>query len=78
VPEGLEARPLAVAILSLLIQVLIVLLVLAVVYYIAKLACTHFGAPPVILQILGLILLLIFLAVLLNLVAGVGPRWRWP
>jgi hypothetical protein len=49
---------------------------LVIVYYIASLACTHFGAPPVILQIIGLILLLVFLLAVLNVAAGVGPRWR--
>jgi hypothetical protein len=62
--------------ISLLIQLLIILLVLVIVYYIANLACTHFGAPPVILQIIGLILLLVFLLAILNVTAGVGPRWR--
>jgi hypothetical protein len=63
-------------VITLLIQLLIVLLVLVIVYYIASLACTHFGAPPVILQIIGLILLLVFLLAVLNVAAGVGPRWR--
>jgi hypothetical protein len=62
--------------ISLLIQLLVILLVLVIVYYIANLACTHFGAPPVILQIIGLILLLVFLLAILNVTAGIGPRWR--
>jgi hypothetical protein len=62
--------------ISLLIQLLVILLVLVIVYYIASLACSHFGAPPVILQIIGLILLLVFLLAVLNVATGVGPRWR--
>jgi hypothetical protein len=62
--------------ISLLIQLLVILLVLVIVYYIASLACAYLGAPPPILQIIGLILLLVFLLAVLNLAAGVGPRWR--
>jgi hypothetical protein len=64
------------AMISLLIQLLLVLLVLAIIYYIAKLACTHFGAPPIILQIIGLILLLVFLLAAVNAIGGISPRWR--
>jgi hypothetical protein len=67
-----EERPM----ISLLIQLLVILLVLVIVYYIATLACTYLQAPPVVLQILGLILLLFFLLAVLNLAAGVGPHWR--
>jgi hypothetical protein len=80
VPEGIQKGTLTMAIMpiiTVLIQLLLVLLVLAIVYYIAKLACTHFGAPPVILQIIGLILLLVFLVAILNMAAGIGPRWRF-
>ncbi|HJY46687.1 MAG TPA: hypothetical protein VJ301_18885 [Propionibacteriaceae bacterium] len=47
--------------LEALIQLLILLVVLAVIFYIAKLAATHFGVPPIIVQLIGLILGLVFL-----------------
>lgn len=44
-----------------LIGLLLALLVLFILFYIVKLGAEHFGAPPLVVQILGLIFLLIFL-----------------
>lgn len=44
-----------------LIGLLILFLVLAIIWYVAKLVAGHFGAPGVIVQALGLILFLIWL-----------------
>jgi hypothetical protein len=59
-----------------LIGLLLLLLVLLVVWYIIKLAADYFGAPPVFLQILGLIFLLILV---LSALQGLGavPHWPW-
>lgn len=51
--------------IGMLINLLVLFVVLAVVYYIVRLGAEHFGAPPVILQVTGLILgLILFLWVL--------------
>lgn len=64
--------------IGVLINLLIVLLVLVVIYYIVKLAAGQFGIPPVILQIVGLILGLVFLLVALQAFGlAAGPSWRW-
>jgi hypothetical protein len=60
-----------------LIQVLVLLLVLAIVFYIARLVIVQFGLPPVLLQIVGLILLLILVLALLNWLGAVPSRWHW-
>jgi hypothetical protein len=44
-----------------LISLLVVLLILCVIWYIIKIAASQFGAPPFVVQILGLIIGLIFL-----------------
>jgi hypothetical protein len=46
---------------------------LAVTFYIVKLAADYFQAPAFILQITGAILFLVFLAALLH-AFGLGPR----
>ena len=47
--------------IAILIQLLIILLVLCVVFYIIRIAGAQFGAPPFAIQIVGLIIGLIFL-----------------
>jgi hypothetical protein len=60
-----------------LISVLVLLLVLVIVWYIVKIAVAQFGAPPAVLQIVGLILLLIFVVAMLSMLGfGHWPRWR--
>lgn len=56
--------------ISMLITVLVALLVLVIVFWIVKIAGEQFGAPPVVIQIIGLILLLIFLLFLFNQFGG--------
>jgi len=56
--------------ISALISILVVLLVLVIVFWIVKMAGAQFGAPPVVIQIIGLILLLIFLLYLFNQFGG--------
>ena len=67
--------------IQVLIQLLVVLLVLCVVFWIVKLAAGQFGAPPIVVQIVGLILLLIFILYLVNAFGiaggGAGPHWKW-
>jgi hypothetical protein len=64
--------------IGVLINLLVVLLVLAVIYYIVKLAAGQFGIPPVVVQIIGLILGLIFLLFALQAFGiAAGPTWRW-
>lgn len=63
--------------ISTLISVLVVLLVLFIIWYVVKLAGDQFGVPPVIIQIVGLILALIFLLFILNAVGVAVPGvWR--
>ena len=52
--------------LATVIYLLIALLVLFIVWYILRLAATQFGVPDAIMQIMGLILLLIFILIVLN------------
>ena len=52
--------------ISALIGLLVVLLVLFIVWYILRLAASHFGLPDVVIQIIGLILALIFLLYVMN------------
>jgi hypothetical protein len=67
--------------IQVLIQLLVVLLVLCVVFWIVKLAAGQFGAPPIVVQIVGLILLLIFILYLVQAFgiagSGIGPHWKW-
>lgn len=58
-----------------LLQLLLVLIILVVAWYIIQLGATHFGAPAILVQILGLIFLLIFLIYALQIVV---PHARWP
>lgn len=60
-----------------LIYALIVLLVLAAIYWVANLGVTAFGLPAIVLQIIGAILGLVFLLFLLRLVLH-GPVKGWP
>ena len=65
--------------IEILIHVLVLFAVLAVLFWIVKLGVEHFGAPPVLVQIVGLVFVLIFLLGALRafgIVAG-GP-WRLP
>jgi hypothetical protein len=57
--------------IAVLIQLLVLLLVLCVVWYIIKIAAGQFGLPSVFVQIAGLIIALIFLLYALR-VLGVG------
>jgi hypothetical protein len=58
-----------------LIQFLIAVLVVVIVFYIIKLVATHFGAPPLVVQLVGLILALILILLLLQAVGGI-PGWH--
>jgi hypothetical protein len=61
-----------------LIQLLVLALILVVVWWIVKLLATHFGLPPIAVQVVGAIVALIFLLYVLQ-VLGLGlPRWRGP
>lgn len=51
--------------LGTLIQLLVLGLILAVVFWVIQLILGHLGAPPFIAQILGVILILIFLLAIL-------------
>jgi hypothetical protein len=62
--------------ISALIGLLVVLLVLFIVWYIFRLAATHFGLPEVMIQVVGLILALIFLLYLIQAL-GVVVRVPW-
>jgi hypothetical protein len=64
--------------IEILISLLVLILVLAVIYWIASLVVGAFGLPPVTLQIVGAILGLILLVWLLGLVGYAAPVWRWP
>lgn len=57
------------------IQLLVLLIVLAVVYYIVKLGAGHFGVPAVIVQMVGLILGLIFLLAALSAFGIMPAGW---
>lgn len=62
--------------IEVLISLLITLLFLVAIFYIAKLVVRIFGLPGEVLQIVGAILGLIFLAIALN-AFGLAPlRWR--
>ena len=58
--------------IGLLIQLLIVLLVLVIIFWVVKIAAGSFGIPPPIVQIIGLILGLIFLLYVVSALGG------WP
>lgn len=58
--------------LTALISLLVCLVVLIVVFYIVRLAAGHFGLPPVVVQIIGLILALVFLLYALRLFGLMG------
>ena len=59
-----------------LIQLLIVLLVLCVVFYIIRLAASQFGIPDVFVTICGLILGLVFILYAVQAFGLAGPSWR--
>ena len=59
-----------------LIHLLVVLLLLVIVYYILNLAAGFFGAPAPVMQIVGLILLLIFLLYVVRALGIAEPLWR--
>ena len=56
-----------------LISLLLLLLVLVVIYWIVSKAAEAFGAPAIVVQIIGAILLLIFLVRALPLITGGKP-----
>jgi uncharacterized membrane protein YbhN (UPF0104 family) len=58
-----------------MIDLLMTLLFLVILFYIAKIACDFLGAPPAVLQIVGLVLLLYFLSAVIGF-APAGPPWR--
>jgi hypothetical protein len=58
-----------------LVHVLVALVVLVIIFYIVKLAATHFGLPPVVVQLCGLILGLVLLIYLLNVLV---PGFKIP
>jgi hypothetical protein len=60
---------------TVLINLLVVLLILSVVFYIVRLAAGQFGAPAFVVQIVGLILGLVFLLYLLR---ALGVVAAWP
>ena len=62
--------------IGVLIQLLIVLLVLCVVFYIVRLAAGQFGIPDIFITIVGLILGLIFILYVVNAFGLMGPSWR--
>jgi hypothetical protein len=62
--------------IALLIQALILLLILAIVFWIIRLAAVHFGAPAIVINIVGLILLLIFLLYFLNAMGLTSGSWK--
>ena len=57
-----------------LIQLLILLVILVIAWYIIQLGMTHFGAPTILIQILGLIFLLIFLIYAIRILV---PGFKW-
>jgi hypothetical protein len=61
-----------------LISLLVVVLILCVLWYIVKLLAAHFGAPPVVVQITGLILALVVILAVLRLIGAVPAGWRGP
>jgi uncharacterized membrane protein len=48
-------------VIEILIQLLILFVVLAVIWWVIRLVAAHFGAPAIIVQVAGLILFLIWL-----------------
>ncbi len=72
--------------IAVLIQLLVLFIVLAVIYYIVSVGAGYFGVPAAIIQIIGLILGLIFLLAALSAFGvmpygwgGVhGGRWGCP
>lgn len=66
-------------IIGLLIHLLVLVLVLAIVVWVAGLAVSALGLPPVALTIVQAICGLIVLLWLVQVVLGTGPPWRiWP
>ena len=66
--------------IGLLIQFIIMALILGVLYYIAKLVVGYLGLPGIILQILGVLIVLIFVIWLLNVflvVTGTSFALTW-
>lgn len=60
-----------------LIGLLLLLFVILVLFYIAKIAVRELGGPAWVLQIVGLILLLLFVAILFGELSGGAPGgWR--
>jgi hypothetical protein len=53
-----------------LIYLLILFVVLAVIWYVVKLVAGHFGAPAILVQVVGLILFLIWLLYAIRLLTG--------
>ena len=49
-----------------LINILILLIVFAVLWYAVRLLATHFGLPPTIVQVIGVLLALILLLIVLR------------
>ena len=58
--------------LTVLLNLLILVLVLAVVYWIASLICGALGAPPIVMIVVQCILALIVLIWLVQLLGGLG------
>ena len=56
--------------IEILIQLLILFLVLAVIWYVVKLVAAHFGAPGIIIQVVGLVLFLIWLLYAVRALGG--------
>jgi len=52
--------------IALVIQLLIVALVLLIVWYVVRLMATTLGAPPVVIQLVGLVFLLVFVLIVLR------------
>jgi hypothetical protein len=51
-----------------LLQILVLVLILVVLFYVARLIVAQFGGPPILLQIMGVIFALIVVLALLQLV----------
>ena len=60
-----------------LIHVLIVALILCVFWYVVHLVATHLGAPSIAVQLIGLILLLVFVLYVLRVSGIVVERIGW-
>jgi len=63
------------SLIGLLVNLLILLLVLGVIFWIARLIVGHMGLPPIVLVIVEVILALIFLIWILGAAGLVTP---WP